>query len=95
VRSTRDMEVRRPDDDVAASEIAAFAYCAKAWHLERVAGAQASDDSTRIRSAGTAHHARHGSSVRLGSWLGRHSLWVVPALLLLAGALGALALLLG
>lgn len=95
MKTNRGAEVRTPADDVAASEIAAFAYCAKAWHLERIVGANASEVSVGIRDAGTAHHARHGSSVRLGSWLGRHSRWAVPALVLLAGVLGVLALLMG
>src|SRR3982751_1784678 len=93
VRPGRDTEVRTPDDDVTASEIAAFAYCAKAWHLERVIGAPASVASARRRHAGTTHHARHGGSVRLGSWLGRYSRLAALALLVLAGALAVLAML--
>jgi hypothetical protein len=85
---------RAAGDDVTASEIAAYAYCAKAWHLERVLDARPSETAARIRAAGNAHHARHGSSVRVGGWLGRHSRWAIPGLLLLAILLGALALLL-
>ena len=93
----REVEARHVagDVDVTASEIAAFAYCAKAWHLERVVGAQPSPSAARARAHGTTRHERHGSEVRLGSWLGRNSSWVVPGLLLLAAILGVLALLIG
>jgi hypothetical protein len=93
VRPNRETEVRTPDDDATASEIAAFAYCAKAWHLERVIGAPASAASARLRHAGTTHHARHGGGVQLGSWLSRYSRLAVLALLVLAGALAVLAML--
>jgi hypothetical protein len=83
------------DIDVTASEIAAFAYCAKAWHLEHVVGAQPSRDAARARAAGVTRHQRHGSDVRLGGWLGRNSRWAVPALLVLAALLVATSLLIG
>jgi hypothetical protein len=83
------------DVDVTASEIAAYAYCAKAWHLERMAGAQPSPAASRARAVGTVRHERHGTDVRLGSWLGRNSRWAVPGLLVLAALLGALALVIG
>ena len=98
-RVTRDEETEtgyvNRDVDVTASDIAAFAYCAKAWHLEHVVGAQPSRDAARARAAGTARHERHGSDVRLGSWLGRNSRWAVPALLVLAALLVATSLLIG
>jgi hypothetical protein len=81
--------------DVTASEIAAFVYCAKAWHLERVVGALPSGVAAHARAAGTTHHARHGTRVRLGSWLGRNSRSAVVALLLLAFLLAALSLVMG
>lgn len=81
---------RMADDDVTASEIAAFAYCAKAWHLERVVGAPPSAVAARTRAAGTTHHVRHEAYVGVGSWLGRHSRWAVAGLLLLAFLLAAL-----
>lgn len=76
--------------DVSASEIAAFAYCAKAWHLEHVVGTVPSATAARARAAGATHHAAHGSAVRAGSWLGRYSRWAVAGLLLLAFLLAAL-----
>jgi hypothetical protein len=82
-------------DDVTASEIAAFVYCAKAWHLERVVGALPSAAAVRARAAGTTHHVRHGTGVRVGSWLGRNSRRVVLGLLFLAALLAALALAVG
>jgi hypothetical protein len=81
------------DDDVTASEIAAFAYCAKAWHLERVVNALPSPAAARARAAGVTHHARHGADVRLGSWLGRRSRWTMAGLLLFAFLLAVLSLL--
>lgn len=81
---------RLAGDDVTASEIAAFVYCAKAWHLERVVGSLPSAAAERARAAGTTHHVRHGTSVRLGSWLGRHARSTVVALLLLALLLAVL-----
>ena len=86
---------RLDGDDVTASEIAAFVYCAQAWHLERVAGALPSAAADRARAAGTAHHVRHGARVRLGSWLGRNERRATAALLLLALVLAALALVIG
>jgi hypothetical protein len=82
-------------DDVTASEIAAFVYCAKAWHLERVVGALPSAAATRVRAAGTTRHMRHGTAVHLGSWLGRNSRWLVLGLLFLVALLVALALAVG
>ena len=91
-----DTEPGRLDgEDVTASEIAAFVYCAKAWHLERVVGALPSAAAAHARAAGTTHHARHGARVRLGSWLGRNSRSAVVALLLLAFVLAALSLVMG
>jgi hypothetical protein len=86
---------RMADDDVTASEIAAFAYCAKAWHLERVVGVLPSAAAARARAAGTTHHVRHGADVGVGSWLGRNSRWAVAGLLLLAFLLAVLSLVLG
>jgi len=84
-----------PNDDVTASEIAAFAYCAKAWHLERVAGAQANDAAAAKRESGILEHERHGVQVAAGSWLGRH-VWLIVGLLMLAAiGFGAFALLVG
>ena len=83
---------RTADGDVTASEVASFAYCAKAWHLERVVGALPSAAAARARDAGTTHHVRHGADVRLGTWLGRNSRRLVLGLLMLAVFLAALAL---
>ena len=83
------------DADVSASELAAFVYCAKAWHLERVLGAAPSTAANQRRDAGIGDHARHGSDVRLGSWLARHAAAVVAGLVLLAILLVILAILFG
>jgi hypothetical protein len=96
VGRVEETEARRmADDDVTASEIAAFVYCAKAWHLERVVGTLPSATAARVRAAGTTHHVRHGADVAVGSWLGRNSRGAVAGLLLLAFLLAVLSLVLG
>jgi hypothetical protein len=93
VRANRDEKFDRSDGaDVTASEIAAFAYCAKAWHLERVIGVPTSATATRSRDGGTSNHIQHGRNVRVGSWLGRRARWAVAALLIVAALLVGAAL---
>lgn len=71
--------------DVTVSEIACYAYCAKAWHLEHVQRAVASGDVIRRREQGVAAHEAHGASVRA---LGQPSrTWIVAFALLLVGVL--------
>lgn len=86
------------EKDVTASEVASYAFCAKAWHLERVLGQRASREAGRVRAAGVVRHATHGARVELLGRLGpRVTRWsralLIGALVLLA--LAALALLLG
>ena len=75
----------RPEStDVTASEIACYAYCAKAWHLEHVQHVVAPAETVRRREDGVAAHEAHGASVRA---LGRErsgARVVVAALLLIA-----------
>ena len=72
--------------DVTASEIACYAYCAKAWHLEHVRHVVAPDDISRRREEGVAAHDTHGASVRaLGQVRSRTR--VIVAVLLLVAAL--------
>ncbi|PDW04937.1 hypothetical protein [Candidatus Viridilinea mediisalina] len=57
--------------NVRASEIAEYTFCAKAWWLRRVAGAQ--PRGAGRRAAGVRRHARHGMLVRLSNvalWAG-------------------------
>ena len=49
-----------PDDDVAASEAATYAFCAKAWHLEHVLGKAASPRAAARREQGIHQHEQHG-----------------------------------
>ena len=70
--------------DVTASEIAAYAYCAKAWHLERVAGARSSAAGRVRRERGVERHRAHGSRVRALGALGRGLAWGGAALVVLA-----------
>ncbi|HUQ81067.1 MAG TPA: hypothetical protein VM076_08020 [Gemmatimonadaceae bacterium] len=82
------------DDDVTASEVAAYAYCAKAWHLERVLERSVDIQAQHRRAEGVERHVEHGASVRQSqrpAWWSRRAIF---ALLLLALALLAVALLL-
>ena len=83
------------DSEITASELAAFVYCAKAWHLERVLGAVPSTAANERRDAGIGDHGRHGNAVRVGSWLGRHSAAVIAGFVLLAILFVVLAIILG
>ena len=47
-------------DDVMASEAAAHAFCAKAWHLEYVLRREASAEVSQRRAEGTVRHALAG-----------------------------------
>ena len=86
---------RAGNEDVTASELAAFAYCAKAWHLERVVGTRPSSIAERARQAGVYHHASHGNAVRAGSWLGQYLGVTVATLFVVAALLGFVALFIG
>ena len=69
---------RRPV--ISASEIAEFAYCAKAWHLKRC-GEEAQGEHL---AEGVAFHARHGAGVSQARSLHRLArLLILLALLLL------------
>jgi hypothetical protein len=73
-----------PTADVTASELAAFRYCAKAWHLEHVSRARASEAAELRRDAGVTKHHWHGAQVHAGGWLARHRWPATIALLLTA-----------
>lgn len=79
--------VRPAADDVTASELAAFKYCAKAWHLEHVSGVRPSATAALRRDSGTSDHHRHGAEVHAGSWLARHKWPAAVTLFLTALAL--------
>lgn len=51
------------DDTVTASEVAAYAYCAKAWHLEHVLGNRGSAAGQARRDSGSAAHREHGRRI--------------------------------
>jgi hypothetical protein len=71
--------------DVTVSELAAFSYCAKAWHLERVLHVTPLSEAAKARAVGIDQHYRHGMAARRASWLSRYSTAIVWVL-----ALGAL-----
>lgn len=79
--------------DVTATEIACYAYCAKAWHLEHVQHVVASADTSRRREEGVAAHEAHGARIRAPGQ-GRKRTRVIAAVLLLIAALAAVGTLL-
>ena len=72
------------DRDVTASEIASFAYCAKAWHLQYVMRVGSTDEVDERRVQGVSMHEQHGRLVRMQSRLGRRRVAFTAALLLIA-----------
>ncbi len=87
-------EAGSPDSrDVTASEVASYAYCAKAWHLHYVLGKEPSREATARQEAGVIAHESHGIAVRRLAWLERRAVGLVAGLLFFAAALLALALL--
>ena len=81
------------DDDVLASEIAAYAYYAKAWHLEYVLGHRADAAADERRRAGTVEHEAHGARIRRLERVGQPLLRVGVILLALGVALAIAAFL--
>ena len=79
-----------PGRDVTASEVADYAYCAKAWHLQHVLGKEPSRHATVRQKAGVTAHEAHGIAVRKLAWLERRATNLIAGLLLLAVALLAL-----
>lgn len=75
------------EDDVTASEVAAYTYCAKAWHLERVLHAPADARGQELRTRGHDQHAEHGTQVTRLTRYGRWTRWVSVLLLVSAIAL--------
>lgn len=80
--------------DVTASEIACYAYCAKAWHLEHVQHVVAPDDTSRRREEGVAAHETHGAQIRALGQVRSRTRVIVAVLLLVASLATAGALLL-
>ena len=80
--------------DVTASEIACYAYCAKAWHLEHVQHVVASDDTSRRREEGVAAHEAHGARIRALGQVRSRTRVIVAVLLLVVALATAGALLL-
>ena len=66
---------------IRASEVGEYVYCARAWWLRRVAGAEPTGQARR--SLGVIRHARHSRAVALSGGL----LWLAGLLLLVGLAL--------
>lgn len=87
---------RLPPDsqvDVTASEVANYAYCAKAWHLRYVLRREPSGQAAAHQQAGVVSHEIHGTRVKTLAWLERCAPILVIGLSLLGAALVVLALL--
>jgi hypothetical protein len=82
------------DEDVTASEVAAYTYCAKAWHLESVLRRPVDSATTSRRISGADRHLAHGARVSRISRFGRVAVWASGVLLVFAALLLATALLL-
>ncbi|MEO6062812.1 MAG: hypothetical protein ABIQ99_12815 [Thermoflexales bacterium] len=63
---------------IRASELGQYAYCARAWWLQRVAGVAPTNNQDL--AAGTAAHQQHGRLV----WLAGALRWAAVALIALA-----------
>ena len=83
------------DDDVTASEVAAYAYCAKAWHLENVVGRQPDTRGEERRDLGVAHHEVQGARVRRLQRVGQPLLRAALLLFAIGVALATVALVIG
>ena len=79
--------------DVTASEVASYAYCAKAWHLRYVLRNEPSGQASAHQEAGVVAHEIHGVRVKRLAWLERRAPILVVGLGLLGAALVVLALL--
>ena len=77
-------DTKPSSDDVTASEIACYAYCAKAWHIEHVQHLTPPAETMDRREAGVRAHEMHGREVELMSTLVRRQLSFVVVLLFLA-----------
>ena len=84
-RTAKNQEV---SEDVTASEVACYAYCAKAWHLEHVLRLSPPGEVANRRELGVTDHEGHGRRVRLMSTLVSRGSKVMLALLLV-GVLAA------
>ena len=62
-----------PHTDVTASEVASYAYCAKAWHLRYVLRREPSGQAVAHQQAGVVSHEIHGMRVKTLAWLERRS----------------------
>src|SRR3989442_4587960 len=54
--------------DVTASEVASYAYCAKAWHLRYVLRREPSGQAVAHQQAGVVSHEIHGMRVKTLAW---------------------------
>ena len=82
------------DEDVTASEVAAYTYCAKAWHLESVLRKPVDATTTSRRVSGADRHLAHGTRVARISRFGRVTVWASGVLLVVAALLLSAAFLL-
>ena len=70
--------------DVTASEIATFAFCANAWHLEHVRNVEPTLESRARRSAGVRQHEQHGRMVGMQDRVERRHVALIVGLVMVA-----------
>jgi hypothetical protein len=80
------------EEDVTASEVAAYTYCAKAWHLESVLRRSVDSAATSRRNAGGDRHLTHGARVVRISRFGRMAFWASGVFLVVAAVMLVIAL---
>lgn len=81
--------------DVTVSELAAFSYCAKAWHLERVVGVSPHSNAAVRREAGINEHRSHGAAVHATDARRRYATFAFWSLLVAAALCALVAIILG
>jgi hypothetical protein len=69
---------------VTASEIATFAFCANAWHLEHVLKVEPTLEARARRTAGVLQHEHHGRMVGMQDRLERRHVALTVGLILVA-----------
>jgi hypothetical protein len=88
---SRSAKNQQESEDVTATEVACYAYCAKAWHLEHVLRLAPPGEIANRRELGVTDHEAHGRRVRLMSTLVSRQSKVMLALLLVAVLAAAIA----
>jgi hypothetical protein len=71
-------------DEVTASEVGCYTYCARAWYLEHVRRVVPGRGTALRRAQGVKQHELHGRRLLLVERLGRNDRFIMASLLVLA-----------